>query len=421
MQHRRRATLIGRAVQIEFQWLRQATLTIQLRWRARQLGQIIRRDYLAVKQSINHVQALIRGYHARRIIELERAKRTFVVQLQAISRGYQTRLMLKQQHQAATRITAIYRGYVQRRAYVSLQQLVLGIQTCYRAQFARYRYQQMVQQRAEQCKAICVYIRTQNAARLIQRIYRRRLQAAQLARIRAQQEQAAARVIQFHARGWITRLRHIRLMKAIYSFQALWRGYLVRKETSRQVRMARARIEKANAQVQEHMRLANRTTVAIDIILGSRRLTDVINACIHLGKRVFVIYIDNYANLIITEVVTRWSRECRYRLLEHNVVGVMLSTMSSCNQSAPHKKLLIHAIRTLQHLATDPRCMNTVLPNPAAVDVMIDLLKTYHRKSEDADLFKCIAHLFLLITCEPQCCKVNNLNELTNCDILINV
>ncbi|KAI9591941.1 hypothetical protein BDF19DRAFT_453076 [Syncephalis fuscata] len=380
VQRRRRALLAGRCARAELEQLKWATQVLQSQWRARQVGHAVRQEYIVAKQAINGVQALIRGYNARQCIEQEREKLAFIVQLQAISRGYLVRLAGQQQQQAATCIAAAYRGHVQRQAYLDLQQSVIGLQTYYRAQCARQLHQQLVQEREERCEAICVYIQVQNAARTIQRVYRRRLHAAQLERIESARQLAAVQVLQFHARGWLERIRYLRLIRAIRSFQSVWRGYRV-------LRIARARIEKANANVQEDMRLINRTTVAIETILGSRRLTDVIHACIHL------------------EVATRWSRECRRRLLDHNVVGVMLSTMSSCNQSAPHKRLLMHACRTLQHLATDPQCMEAVLPNPAAVDVMIDLLKVYQRKYEDAELFKSIAQIFLLITCEPQCCR----------------
>ena len=104
-------------------------------------------------------------------------------------------------------------------------------------------------------------------------------------------------------------------------------------------------------------------------------------------------------------MVTYWLPVCRRRLLEHNVVGVIQSVMESCNRSKPHVTLLKHASRTLRHLATDPECMAAVLPNPEAVNIMIELLRK-HR--ENAELFKCVVQIFLLITCEETYCMVSS-------------
>jgi len=63
----------------------------------------------------------------------------------------------------------------------------------------------------------------------------------------------------------------------------------VRKASTARLVEVRARLEQANAQFSEQMTLGNRTKMALDILLLSKSVTEILRACKHLGeeKKIF--------------------------------------------------------------------------------------------------------------------------------------
>jgi hypothetical protein len=90
--------------------------------------------------------------------------------------------------------------------------------------------------------------------------------------------------LQTQMRGVLARRRAVQRMNAIVKVQSWWRGHIVRQDCSAKIKAARKRIEHANATAEEHMKLGNRTTMALDILLSSGQLSAVLKACYHLGK-----------------------------------------------------------------------------------------------------------------------------------------
>ena len=67
--------------------------------------------------------------------------------------------------------------------------------------------------------------------------------------------------------------------------QANWRGFLVRRNTTTvKVKIARRRIESANAAACESMKLRNRTRSALDFLLRCKNISRILEALVNLGK-----------------------------------------------------------------------------------------------------------------------------------------
>ena len=72
-------------------------------------------------------------------------------------------------------------------------------------------------------------------------------------------------------------------VQAAMTIQAFWRGCQLRLSQKIIFRKLRLRVRAANANVQEHMKIGNRARSALDILLGSKQLSFVLDACTNLG------------------------------------------------------------------------------------------------------------------------------------------
>jgi len=88
------------------------------------------------------------------------------------------------------------------------------------------------------------------------------------------------------------------------------------------VAKARERIREVNRKVVENIKLGNRTKIALEILLTSTSMTELMNVCKNL------------------EIPTRYSAICCKLMIEQNAIQILFTLIQSCNRSKPHIELL---------------------------------------------------------------------------------
>ncbi|XP_058887783.1 abnormal spindle-like microcephaly-associated protein homolog isoform X2 [Acipenser ruthenus] len=237
-----------------------AALTLQKHYRAHQAKKLQRSAYLKTMRSIHLLQATIRGYIARKRIQMLKES---AVKIQAMLRGYIARRLAKKMR-AAQKIQAWYKGCITHREYRNTQKAIATVRGCVQTRLIRNRFlmicrsvgiiqrrwretietrkthQEFIKIRSAAVKIQAVWRgystrkrhdKEQKAACLIQALYRGFVQ-----RKNFQQRQSAALTLQKYVRAWQTgkteRLKFERMKNASVSLQACCRGWLVRKRIS---------------------------------------------------------------------------------------------------------------------------------------------------------------------------------------------
>ena len=153
----------------------------------------------------------------------------------------------------------------------------------------------------------------------------------------------------------------------------------VRKRTRRAVRAAARRIAAANAAAAAapQLTLGRRTRAALDVVLGSRQLTLILQACETL------------------EVSTRLSHVCCECFARCNAAPVIISLLRSLNRSKPHQELVRLSLAVLHNVATVPSAFDAVCAAVEGADVMVDILQMFR---DIPDIAASVLRLLLLLT-----------------------
>ncbi|RXM34307.1 Abnormal spindle-like microcephaly-associated protein-like [Acipenser ruthenus] len=242
-----------------------AALTLQKHYRAHQAKKLQRSAYLKTMRSIHLLQATIRGYIARKRIQMLKES---AVKIQAMLRGYIARRLAKKMR-AAQKIQAWYKGCITHREYRNTQKAIATVRGCVQTRLIRNRFlmicrsvgiiqrrwretietrkthQEFIKIRSAAVKIQAVWRgystrkrhdKEQKAACLIQALYRGFVQ-----RKNFQQRQSAALTLQKYVRAWQTgkteRLKFERMKNASVSLQACCRGWLISEETQAKQRL----------------------------------------------------------------------------------------------------------------------------------------------------------------------------------------
>ncbi|KAF9582765.1 hypothetical protein BGW38_010790 [Lunasporangiospora selenospora] len=370
------AQVRGAMVRHQVSQLCWAAVVIQQKWRAKVEAQFQRQAYLELWNSARIIQA------AWRSTQLTRWYRTSFLELQWAATVIQRRRRHVLEDQA-----------MQERIFEEQTTIALMIQTAARGYLVRAQVRDYLEDQAriaQRWAEATVYslaaIRIQrswrryqdtkwaevreNAAIRIQRWWRYRLEIKE-----ADHMQWLARAMQTQIRGVLARQQAMRRMEAIVIVQSWWRGCQVRQECSAKVKAARKRIEHANATAEEHMKLGNRTTMALDILLSSGQLSAVLKACYHL------------------DVVTRLSKNSCLRLVEHNVVNIIFQLIKSCNRSQPHMEVLKHGLNIVENLSRDPDTVGSVFWAPEGMEILVDCAQAYR---ENELVFESVVTILLI-------------------------
>ncbi|KAF9928416.1 hypothetical protein FBU30_002374 [Linnemannia zychae] len=368
----------GALVRKQYQELLWASVTIQRRWRALLQGQEQRRKYLEQWKAARTIQA------AWRAVQLGLQQRHEFLDLRwasiVIQRAWrdvlQTRAMnikiAEERQAAAILIQTGVRGFLVRqkiRAHLEdRERIMIRWIELASASFSAIVIQRFWRRyRARKMKELHT-----SAATMIQRWWRQHQEQRQ---INILNELTLA--LQTQIRGVLARKHALRRMDAIVKVQSWWRGHIVRQDCTAKIKAARKRIEHANATAEEHMKLGNRTTMALDILLSSGQLSAVLKACYHL------------------DVVTRLSKNSCLRLVEHNVVNIIFQLIKSCNRSQPHMEVLKHGLNIIENLSWDHDTTGSVFWAPEGLEILIDSAQSYRENDMvlDSTLTILLIHL----------------------------
>ncbi|KAG0345549.1 hypothetical protein BG004_003608 [Podila humilis] len=354
------AHIRGAMVRSALNELKFAAVVIQQRWRARVEAREQRQRYEELQLASSRIQDWWRSVQMTRMVRhsfLELRWASVVIQ-QRRRETLQHRVMVQQQHQerneAAVMIQAQIRGclvrynvrlhYEQRDAlmkqWVELTKVGLSAVVIQRA------WRQCLNRRYAEQREV--------AATIIQRWWLKHLASQQEHRM----DYWAVR-LQSQVRGVLVRNGAYRDMNSVVLIQSWWRGHIVRQKASAEIKQARKQIERANAAVEEHMKLGNRTTMALDALLSSSQLSSVLRACYHL------------------DVVTRLSKNSCLRLVEHNAVNIVFKLIKNCNRSLPHMEVLKHSLNILENLSRDRDTSGAVFWATDGIKILVDTVQSY--------------------------------------------
>ena len=337
------------------------------------------RSYSTTVSAVVTVQCAVRCYIARRAFTGVLNQHESATKLASVARGFLARRELAVRHSASTVITSMVRRYLAVRTFAAtingaivLQRWAVALRLARLS--AQYSVSAIVVQRwVRQLQAV-------RSARRNMRCLRRRVVAMQyLVRTWLSRRATAARALQRCARGFIVRQRVACLRDSVLRLQSRWRAMSVRKRTRRAVRAAARRIAAANAAAAAapQLTLGRRTRAALDVVLGSRQLTLILQACETL------------------EVSTRLSHVCCECFARCNAAPVIISLLRSLNRSKPHQELVRLSLAVLHNVATVPSAFDAVCAAVEGADVMVDILQMFR---DIPDIAASVLRLLLLLT-----------------------
>ncbi|KAF9181859.1 hypothetical protein BGZ51_005139 [Haplosporangium sp. Z 767] len=387
-----------RFTQWQFEKLRAAALIIQSRWRARQASIEQRSLYRTVIQASIIIQRRWRAVREGvRVREEYQAIRLCLIATQAHLRGVLVRKAIYEFRWAATvmqrRWRARIQGQMERRQFLEQWKAARTIQAAWRYRVQRKRIQAYHEERKRVMEKWVQITHLSISAIVIQRYWRRymdRKYAAlrelaattiqgwwrrQLKERQVHMAELLTLMMQTHIRGFLARKSMAHQQHSIVRIQAWWRGCLVRRDCTAKINDARKRIEHANATAEEHMKLGNRTTMALNTLLTSGQLSAVLNACYHL------------------DTVTRLSKNSCLRLVEHNAVNIIFQLIKSCNRSQPHMQVLKHALNIIENLSRDRDTIGSVFWAPEGMEILVDSAQAYR---ENEMVFDSVVTILLI-------------------------
>ena len=272
----------GRRVRAEFSEKKRAATVISAWWR----GVTGQRQYRGLRASAVVIQSAVRGWLARRFVE---RKRRALLSLQ----------------RAATMLR-------QRKQFLRTRNIMIRLQSHCRGALARLQYHRLREDRE----------------------YREQLRA-EAARLEQERREEAARQVTFIMRAVVARRKFLRQKEAAVTIQKFWRGHWHRKvvmerrsemaATYRSMKDVKVRLEDATAAARPEDSIGARTASAIDYIFSIRDVAQLIRAVKTL------------------DFSTRLSLDCCLKMTgvaaSKTPVGQLVSLMSRCNRSEPHKEV----------------------------------------------------------------------------------
>jgi abnormal spindle-like microcephaly-associated protein len=291
--------------------------------------------------------------HRRRATLAARQQRSLFSSLRLAVLTLQARFRLRQSVHAVTKIQSFWR------MHTALVQKRSALASISRLQ-AQWR---MIEARRE-------FQAQRSALIFVQQIWRAKCELRHLrfwngAEMKQRKADAAAVIINA-IRTIRQRREYLKTLEAAKTIQATWRGHLVRRTDGKRKQNMRMRIRAAHLRAIQHphMRLGNRTASALSSLLATKQLTTVMQAVASLA------------------VTANLSRSCCDRMVEQDIVPIMLRLVQTCNRSQPHIELLKHVLQILISLAQHDSCAGRVLEAQDAVDIIAELMQTFRDKED---------------------------------------
>lgn len=298
-----------------------------------------------VRSSIR-IQAIVRT-HAVRSSYL--VAKTAIAFIQRCARGCVVRLQLETDNFAASEIQRIWKGFVAREYLAWNILAAIQIQSYARMLLAQ--------------KLAVRKIVERSAAHRLRLLSTKRIQRAYRNFIFQRSLYSSACVLQRIMRQFLSRIAFKVLQQNAIQIQTFYRGRLVRTSLSKEILFYTTRIQKANAvaKAKPELKLGNRTKAALEELVKSRTLTEIMEA------------------IRILEEATRLSEVCCNTFVNTGAPGILFSLIRSCNRSLPHIKVLHGVLKTLTNVAR----FDFLIPSMATargVDVFLDLIQMFRDK-----------------------------------------
>ena len=327
----------------DFEVFCQHVTNIQQLWKARMTGRATRREFVEKKTAAITVQAWWRGVLAAREYQVQRSS---VLLIQRTVRGWLARKFVERKRRA---LVALQRAAVmmkQRKQFLRTRQVMIRLQSRCRGSLARIQHRRLVEDEE----------------------YRQQLRL-EAERLQQERRQEAALEVTRFLKTVRVRKTFLKQKKSAITIQKFWRGYWHRKvimeqlsemaATYKLVKDVKVRLEEATAAAKPEDSLGARTASAIDYIFSIRDVAQLIRAVKTL------------------DFSTRISLDCCLKMTgkerKMTPVGQLVSLMSRCNRSEPHKEVIItmlseHLIFRLCRLSPPRWTFSStfpVLPPPA--------------------------------------------------------
>ncbi|XP_033114872.1 abnormal spindle-like microcephaly-associated protein homolog [Anneissia japonica] len=294
IQQRYKSLLVSRECHNRYKCMLSGFTKLQAVFRGRQ----IRKD-LCRQHAATCIQAWFRMYVARKFWLGFRCN---VIHLQALTRGWQARKQFKmtlKQHRAASYLQKTFKNYIALKrikeaeklreacihrfaAAVYINLAAIRLQRRYRC----FRALKLARQRLHSLITIQRWMKSR-----LQRIHylklRRGMVALQKA-VRAHQQRRckAAIILQSYIRMYLLKKQIKNINMAALYIQTIWRGYCVRKKMkSKKLKLIRGRCIAANKEATEEKKLCNRTEIALDYIMRYKQVSHILEALRNLGYK----------------------------------------------------------------------------------------------------------------------------------------
>merc|ERR1711957_349372 len=134
-------------------------------------------------------------------------------------------------------------------------------------------------------------------------------------------------------RGAMLRDKLHKKLNGVLLPQSVFRGNIVRRNSSPKIRKAFNSVTRANKGAKSKMTLGSRTAAALLMLQTSKRLTEIMNA------------------VMILEVSTRLSKRCCNSFAKAGASEIMYNLIQSCNRSLPHMEMLHYILTTLSNVS----------------------------------------------------------------------
>lgn len=341
---------------------------------------LCRRRLARLHSSATLIQAQYRSFSGRSSFLL----RLFAaVEIQRHFRGFVVRTRVEEERYAAEQIQRIWRGYVTFVDFVWSVLSAVKIQTTARVFLARIEAERRRDNNVAEFYLHC------RSAKVIQKSFRRYKER--------QAWSEAARAIQIVARKFLSRLVFSKLCKGVVRFQSVARGRRVRRRRSKRVVAQVKKIRAANVKAiqQPELRLGNRAMAALEVLLKSESLTEIMRA---IG---------------VLELATRVSEVCCVAFAEARAPDVLFSLVRQCNRSLPHIELLHNVLLTMSNVARYDYLLPS-MSSIAGVEVYLDLVQMFRDK--DGVFYLASSLLERVVRCNPElepfCGSKENLKRL---------
>ena len=317
------------------------------------------------------IQATYRRYRQYRLFQYQKVAAT---KIQCAVRAMIARNKAKAIKIASINIQRAWRGYEKRIKFLIQLLAIIEIQSLVRSFFAR---KQMKCHRAAisiQClvrmkraKDVVVTLLTKSLEyRVVNRLRNSSVSKIQTAFRKYRYKKCVIKstnCIQRFFRKAIGRCYMMKKKSAIVEIQSLFRGFCVRRRRTKQVILIARKVKKANrkAFANPEMKLGARTSAALDVILTSRSLSEIMQATATL------------------EVSTRLSTICCRNFAAAGAPSKLYAFIQTCNRSLPHVELLQLVLVTISNVARHNDCLYSIATHDA-VGVLLNLMQHFRDK-----------------------------------------